>query len=254
MRSKNTTEVLHAQKAVESKVPGILKIIVEWHSLACLLPFTPSVLENDEFPLQPLEAIKTGKYNKVPLLLGTNAGDAILFVGCGKGNVSATEYTAGIDLAFGSHGHAVNKAYPATKGADAKPALSHMTTDFFFRCPSRALATGASENTPVFMYEFDHALPFNIFNKSCCDNQACHGEEIPLVFDALGIYHLDKASAALGDTIMHMWGNFARSGNPNGVCASTPLHPSTPCTHPHVAVSSGEAICIHATLASETAT
>eukprot|EP00051_Salpingoeca_urceolata_P004883 m.68490 g.68490 ORF g.68490 m.68490 type:complete len:557 (-) comp13911_c0_seq1:1443-3113(-) len=226
MQSKTADEVKQAQSKIEKSVPGILDIVVSWKSLDIVLPFTPTVMETPDFPLQPAEAFKTGKAADIPVLMGTNEGDAILFVACGKNNLTEFEWNVLLDAAFLDKAGAVRKAYPETHPASKDNVEGHLNavfTDFLFRCPSRRFGTkGTGRKSPTFMYRFNHSLTFNVYNKSCCDNKACHGEEIPLVFHATGPFVLDPVSEQLSSTLMSYWGSFIRTGDPNPPNNDTP--------------------------------
>lgn len=89
--------------------------------------------ETPDFPMQPAHAFKQGKVADVPILYGTNEGDAILFVACGKKNVSRLEWHTMVDIAFAGEAKDIMKAYPDTRqDDDTMQDLNHVFTDFLF--------------------------------------------------------------------------------------------------------------------------
>eukprot|EP00756_Hemistasia_phaeocysticola_P029371 Hpha_TRINITY_DN16229_c2_g14::TRINITY_DN16229_c2_g14_i2::g.14548::m.14548/K01050/BCHE; cholinesterase len=218
MLNKTDEDVKAAWNAVGRNNIDTAKIVLQWQSLAVALTFSPSTLEDEDWPVQPAEAAAAGKVPKIPLMMGSNEADAMLFVACGKKPFSCLEFDAAMGVAFGDHALEILGMYPrAHNHSDCNPTLSKVFSDFLFRCPMRYYANDLANTTaqPAFVYRFNHSLPFNIYNKSCCDNLPCHALEVPLVFDATGPYTLDHASVLMSSFIRQLWGSFARTGNPN---------------------------------------
>ncbi len=73
---------------------------------------------------------------------------------------------------------------------------------------------------PVFRYSFVHAfqMPGAWGPNNACNGYACHGVEIPFVFDSASLIGLIfwPDEILLSQTVMSYWGNFATHGNPNG--------------------------------------
>jgi len=87
-----------------------------------------------------------------------------------------------------------------------------------FTCPSRLAATAMSDYTPVYFYEFSHTWSFDGWGSfySFCNDRACHGVDMPLVFDtAQLVYEPSQEERKLSEQVIGYFGNFAHSGDPN---------------------------------------
>mmetsp|Transcript_44668 Transcript_44668/g.87595 ORF Transcript_44668/g.87595 Transcript_44668/m.87595 type:complete len:594 (-) Transcript_44668:298-2079(-) len=112
-------------------------------------------------------------------------------------------------------------------------ALAQMTGDYWFRCPTRevaAMAAGAVSGN-VYLYNYAHLSRGEMSYATVLaarvedDSWASHGSEITFVFGNLvnsatlayaPNYVPTAAELQLRAEMMKSWGNFARTGNPNG--------------------------------------
>ncbi len=189
----------------------------KWGQLALsLLPFAPTV-DGSVLPTAPLTGIAAGQGSGVSLLTGSNRDEARLFL------VAA----ATIDLIDDATLAAVAGAYGLAEtdlavyrknrpGASAGDILAAVVTDWFFRIPpirvAEARATSGTGHT--WMYRFDCPEPEDNHRLG-----ACHGVEIPFVFDTITHYEVpprlgDAPSQAVADQVHRVWVNFITSGDP----------------------------------------
>jgi len=112
-------------------------------------------------------------------------------------------------------------------------ALAQMTGDYWFRCPTRevaAMAAGAVSGN-VYLYNYAHLSRGDLSYATVLaagvedDSWASHGSELTFVFGNLvnsvtlayaPNYVPTAAELELRAEMMTSWGNFARTGNPNG--------------------------------------
>ena len=155
----------------------------KWGSLALsLLPFAPTV-DGAVLPEAPLEAITAGQGGEVPLMIGSNRDEARLFLVAAAsidliGVVTLEAAAAAYGLA--PDGLAVYRAN--RPGASPGDILAAVVTDWFFRIPPIrvAEARAATGTASTWIYRFDYPNPEANHRLG-----ACHGAEIPFVFDTI---------------------------------------------------------------------
>lgn len=95
-----------------------------------------------------------------------------------------------------------------------------IVTDYIFLCPTRKSARSAtSSGTNVWMYVFDHVMsdPAVWSGLTCCYHHACHGAELPFVFDSAAVtnFTLSPPEKLLSNRMSCYWGAFAHGGDPS---------------------------------------
>jgi para-nitrobenzyl esterase len=195
--------------------------------VASVMPFHP-VVDGDVVADVPIERIAAGAGADVDVLVGTNSDDWRLFPVLGGFIDQVTdEMLSGPVEVYGSRcmaafGLPAETALPAYRSAhpDGSPGdlLAAVLTDWWIRVPAVRLADAhAAAPAGTFMYEF--AWPSPAFGGRL---GACHGLEIPFVFDTLDLGHRQMLGGALGDKppqeladFMHAaWVDFAARGDP----------------------------------------
>ncbi|MDB2407963.1 carboxylesterase family protein [Jannaschia sp.] len=184
---------------------------------------------------QPTAGIKDGA--PVPLLMGTNADEGLLFVEALVGIVpsitAAPIYVTGVGDVFPNHQNAIlaTDGYaPDTppgnglaslddgKNADAAPqtALVNLITDYGFSCG--ALAAPTETGAPIWVYRFEArtTVSFTPGISLCAADNAwgnvCHGAELPFVFDTLNVPETgaSEAQRRLAGEVNAAWARFAQ--------------------------------------------
>ena len=190
---------------------------VRWGEVAGnLMPFEP-VIDGDILPTRPIDSIVGGAGAGVDVIIGTNTDEEMLFmVPNGAINYITEDMLAGTVAAYGLPVSETIATYRAIRpDASAGELLSAIVTDWFFRIPAIRLAEAHAQSTgATYMYEFAWRSPG--FDGKL---GACHGLEIPFVFDTLdkeGFEVLlgDDAPQQLADAMHAAWVAFAKVGDP----------------------------------------
>lgn len=185
----------------------------------------------DVLPVPPREAFATGRFNRVPVIDGTNRDEGRLFGylrGLQADLLTAGSYEAEISRLFGTRAAAILARYPADTFDSAGLAYAAVLTDGFFACQARALDRLLARFVPVFAYEFDDpGAPFRLPVLPWSARMASyHTAEIPFVFDTAWVLadpaSFDADESRLSSVIQADWGAFARSGHPDGGGPSWP--------------------------------
>ncbi len=169
---------------------------------------------DDVLPLQPLEALRRGAGSDVEVLIGTNSEEMNLYLV----PTGVRDKIGGLLATFllsrsQPKARKVLKAYGLGKhGVKAGQALTDAMNDLVFRWPARRFAEEHQGRTH--MYQFDWRSP--AFKGEL---GACHGIELPFVFDTLATATGPQGLAgeappqALADRVHRLWVDFARDGS-----------------------------------------
>jgi para-nitrobenzyl esterase len=185
LRALHQDELL---KAVEKYMPGLgFGSVVGGHGLASM----------------PHEVFRSLEQADVPLMIGTNAHEWLMYVGDSK-----------LEDYLRDYGLEQKKSEVETHLAslDLPSKLDRIATAYEMFCPSIEMAKFVSEVQTAYVYQLTRVREGSHWQSV----GAYHGAEIPYVFDT----HDDWL--ATGETDLELtrlmqqyWLNFARSGNPN---------------------------------------
>jgi para-nitrobenzyl esterase len=174
------------------------------------------VIDGDVIPARPIDRIAAGAGADIDLMLGTNTDEWRLFLVAGGAIDHVTdEALVGAVAAYGLPVEATLDAYRAAhRGASAGDLLAAIQTDWWCRIPALRLAD-AHAKSPSATYMFEFAWRSPQFNGLL---GACHGLEIPFVFDTLGnetepLWGTDPPQQ-LADIMHAAWVAFASRGDP----------------------------------------
>jgi para-nitrobenzyl esterase len=188
--------------------------------------FDGYVLLGDQYKLY-----QAGRYNDVPVLIGTNSNEGTLFVQTAK----ADTYKAGIHTGYGEYAGKMLAVYPGETDEEALHSSQNIFRDTAFAWPTWAWArlqaqTGKSK---VFVYYFSYVPPAPD-NPMSRNQGATHGAEMAFVFGGNFNRMVTPRPADLtfADTVSSYWVNFAKTGDPNG--RGLPLWPAFTTAHPQV--------------------
>jgi para-nitrobenzyl esterase len=183
------------------------------------------VIPQDQYKLY-----QAGRYNDVPVLIGTNSDEGSLFVF----KTNAADYKKSVKDRYGPYAESILKVYPATDDATALQSARDLSRDTIFGWHTWVWAqlqadTGKSK---VFMYYFSHKPP-QPANSPFKPKGATHGAEMAYVFNNFtpGL-HYTASDHAIADAMATYWTNFAKTGDPNG--AGVPEWPQFTNAHPKV--------------------
>lgn len=223
---------LLAQKDVVAQIGHIADLFVA---------FSP-VVGKLELPVQQLQGfVQNHTVADVPLLIGTNREETLLFVHDAFSEpLSRVEETAVQALIFGGDdARQINKQYPrdeASKAAgDYRNHTTNFTTDSLFHCPVRHAALmqtrmreqWGTRTSATYGYHFDQVISFDaafwVPSSPFCVGHVCHGEELPYVFNInltasaqVRKYNssFTPAEVTLAHSMQTYWANFAKTGAP----------------------------------------
>lgn len=145
-------------------------------------------------PLQPPDAIQTGRFHHVPVLLGNNRHEMRLFVGLQydlTGNpITPAQYEQTIHASYGPAADEVLQRYPLSAYPTPSIALATVLTDApgalstcSYLANSRAF-TARPRPVPVYTFQFADRTGPPMINIPNFDEGAMHGTELPYLFPA----------------------------------------------------------------------
>lgn len=174
------------------------------------------VIEPDVLPISPYDAYALGRYQDVPLLLGSNSEEARSLIDVS--NVRADQFEAGITASVGALPAALLAAYPHATDTQAREGRLALERDLRFGWDMWAWARLAqTKRSQVYYYSFEQRPPFPA-DSIHANWGASHFAELWYMFDHLGQapWLWRAADRELATTMSDYWVNFAATGNPNG--------------------------------------
>jgi para-nitrobenzyl esterase len=189
-------------------------------------PYQPSV-DGTLLPAAPIERIRGGQHNRVPVVIGANADETGQEVPL---TFSDAQYQAFLTTTFQTPAvrAAVADLYSVANFGSSRKAYVALTSDLKFICPSRTTARAlvAAQSEPVFRYFFTEVPDA----PASAAYGAFHGLELLFLFGAVDVrgYVPTAAERALSLAMQRYWGAFAATGAPAaaGSPAWTPFDPA----------------------------
>lgn len=174
-------------------------------------------------PLDPGRAIQTGRWNKVPVLLGTNRHEGKIFAlppfappGVTT-NLSAGAFAAGLAVTFGPRARAIEASYPLSAYKSPWYAFADVLGDSEFSCPTATTADGLSRQVPTYRYEFnDPTSPVSKgFTPPGIDMSNSHTSELGYIWDYTAVSRpLTATERKLSRQMIRYWGAFVHGARP----------------------------------------
>ncbi|MGW0362764.1 carboxylesterase/lipase family protein [Streptomyces sp. NPDC002990] len=178
---------------------------------------------NEVLPELPEEALRAGRFARIPLLSGATRDEHRLFAGltydaAGK-KLSEQQYDALLDTAFGARAPRVRAEYPVKSFPSPALAWAAVITDRMWARGTYAQHTAFGRYAPTYAYEFaDRQAPMYLPSTGPFDFGAYHGSDTPYVFeDKDAQSRFTQAQVRLSQTMADYWAGFARSGVPAAV-------------------------------------
>jgi carboxylesterase type B len=184
-------------------------------------PIGPGV-DGDEVKMEPVNAAQSGKFENIPLLIGTVSEETRIFVyEAFKKTMGLETYLGLLILADPMKALKLLDKYPPVKSSDCRDTLQNLSTDLIFTCTARNVSRSLQTfgHSSIHLYIFNH--PFSAkgawYNFTFCEGHDCHGVELPFVFHTahLGGFHLSPEEERLSTELISYWSNFAYTSNPN---------------------------------------
>jgi len=200
-----------------------------WNLIGNLGLYWTPVVGTPILPDQWLNIFKSGNFNKVPIMIGNTRNEGRLFAAIyeddnGHPMTEAELIDQGLEF-YGPAAPAVLAEYPPTAYPDPFTQTSAVITDSAFACSNDqdrdALLLGGAP--AVYSWEFTDPNAFNVevvgkFHPV----QDGHDSNLPFLFqwnqgrNAQHIPPFTPADCTIATQMGEYWGNFARTGNPNG--------------------------------------
>ena len=174
-------------------------------------------------PRAPGLAIGSGRWNRVPVLLGTNQQEGKLFSippfappGVTT-QLTAAQFKFVIPIAFGAKAPQIEATYPVSAYRSPWYAFAELFGDAAFSCPTASTADVLSRQVSTWRYEFDD--PNSPGSKGLTprgiDMANSHTAELDYIWDYTAASHpLSAIQRKLSRQMIRYWGAFVRTGNP----------------------------------------
>jgi para-nitrobenzyl esterase len=190
------------------------------------------VIDGVVLPLAPPEAFRTGRFNRVPVMVGSTEKEYYLFTAREEAQhpAPALEWSglaARLEHLPAAAARVVER-YPAGEYANASSALATILGDAVFSCTADAMLRAASAYVPAYGFEIQirdgfQQQPLAAGNRLLPQGVAYHTTDLGYVFN-----NRNDSSALTGRdlTLAHMiegyWTRFAATGDPNGHAGRMP--------------------------------
>jgi para-nitrobenzyl esterase len=189
------------------------------------LQSTSPVIDGVVLPLPLRDAFRSGAFNRVPVMEGSNHDEMRLFVAIGfdlaGGPVTEATYQDSIAGLLGippSVAALLVPQYPLDRYPSPDLALSALGTDAAFACNAAAADGWLSDWVPTYAYEFnDQTAPQLYLPPVSFPYGAAHASEIQYLFDTPAAFPqaLNADQQRLSDAMVGYWTRFARTGKPS---------------------------------------
>jgi para-nitrobenzyl esterase len=173
-------------------------------------------------PRDEREAFAAGHFHAMPIIVGSNRDEGSSFVGAWPVKDLAA-YRALVAENFGAASEAALTRYPAANDGEVLPRVAELFADTQFNYGVWALARALAKNGKgAWRYLF-------VKRRSGQTDGPHHGDEVAFAFGSLGApsrkgSEFDAGDQALSDTMMKLWVQFARTGDPNGAGVTWPAY------------------------------
>jgi para-nitrobenzyl esterase len=170
-------------------------------------------------PTAPQQAISSGTYHKVPVVVGAtaNEGTVVVLIGFAGTPINEQTYPAILAGVFGGMAANIQREYPvASFQNNYGSALSAIMGDSTIDCPAFGMSMSFAQSTPTFAYEFADTTAPSIFpTPPDFPLGAYHGADALYLTSALP---LNATQKKLSSTMLRYWTNFAKApqADPNG--------------------------------------
>ncbi len=188
-------------------------------------PVVFPVIDGYVLPQRPLQAFRSGQFNRVPAIVGSNHDEGTGLVwpieAALGGALTATGYTEQVDTYYGTSAPAVLAEYPLSAYPSPIQALAAAETDSTFACPAALKRRALSRYVPVFGYEL--AEPNAAQGPQLGPVEpgltygAYHTADLPYVFGvtAPAGARVTGKDLVLSQAVINYWTSMAIIGNPN---------------------------------------
>jgi para-nitrobenzyl esterase len=206
------TDVAGCLRSVD--ITALLKVTEEY-------PITPPVVGGPDLPLDPTQALKTGRFNRVPVIQGSNHDEEQLMV---FGTELMTghaltddDYRAQIRTEFGDDADKVLAAYPLSHFASPALAMAAVKTDHNWAYGAALTNALLSKYVPTYGYELaEQNSPWFVgLSRPSFTLGSYHMLDVAFLFQVNVFEPLNAQQQVLSKNLGAYWAAFARTGSPN---------------------------------------
>jgi para-nitrobenzyl esterase len=169
-------------------------------------------------PSNPADAVRAGRFHRVPVLSGTTHDEATPWIAAYDQGapMSGQTYDAVVAETFGARAPEVRAEYPPATHGSAALAWAAVVTDRMWACTQYATSRGLAAGTPVYQYEFaDPAPPPLSPTPPAMPLGAQHASDLWSFFDLGGRPpRFTPAQQRLSDHMIDYWAAFMVTGDP----------------------------------------
>ncbi|MDI2126529.1 carboxylesterase/lipase family protein [Yinghuangia seranimata] len=169
-------------------------------------------------PVQPRDAIASGRWNKVPVVIGGTRSEGLLFA-LGSLGMTPDQYAAAVRTQFGPAADQVLARYPLSAYPAPFYAWAAVLTDSGWACGTAATAAAFARQVPTYQYEFDdpNSPPLLGLDIPGVNLGNAHSAELAYLFDfTMQGRAFTPEQQALATRMKRTWAAFAWTGSPNG--------------------------------------
>ena len=179
-----------------------------------------TIVDGTTLPTSINTALKSGQFNRVPVLNGSNHDEYRQFLSAEAG-LTAAQYPLALASVYGpALAPAIAAQYPVDKYNKPVLALAAVITDQVFACTARQVDRWTQRYAPTYAYEFnDRHAPEDFLPPAGYNFGASHASELQFLFNVgqlpPGVRPLNPAEAKLSDAMVRYWTNFVRASSPD---------------------------------------
>jgi para-nitrobenzyl esterase len=206
--------------------PSCLRAVPVKNILAVTPTQNVPAIDGVVLPASPQVAFTSGRFNRVPVMNGSNHDEFRLFTAQQfdlgpNGPLQKSQYPGILVFVFGSKlGPKVLARYPLSAYPSPDLAFSALMTDWVFSCQTRDANDALSRRVPTFAYEFaDEKAPEVLSPPVSFPYGSAHASELQFFWDLFTHpqpIQLSPIEHDLAKQMVSYWTQFAKYGNPNG--------------------------------------
>ncbi|MGH8082674.1 MAG: carboxylesterase/lipase family protein [Lysobacter sp.] len=186
-------------------------------------PFHSPAYGTPLLPIDPVAALRSGRFNRVPVMQGITRNEHRLFTPLFDFKAGSDDgpYRAQLRKAFDAdRAAAIASEYPLARYGSPALAWAAMDTDYSAACPALQNDRDLMRYVPVYAYEFADPHPPGADEDAGFALAAYHGSELPSLFDMGPSYAaLNAEQRELARSMIGYWSRFAANGDPNATDA-----------------------------------
>jgi para-nitrobenzyl esterase len=189
------------------------------------------LVDGRTIPIQPAQAFAVGRFQRIPIINGSNHDEYRLFVGLARWAANAPamtpkEYKARVTAQFGELAPKVLHAYALKDFTEPDYAYAAIETDLIFACNAHLLTAQMARYTKVYEYELDDPDAFTAAGPviSGFSYGSAHSSDLNYLFPDYNVaaFHpkgpppLSADQNKMRQSIRLFWTNLAHKGTPSG--------------------------------------